>query len=154
MRLISGLLLVLLLAGCVTVKVPKYLEDEFPYRKSFEANFQDTYQAALEALKGSGWKVTDVTNPAVFSPGRISDKSKRYEVLIFTEIKQSALFLGSNYVTLNALLRTIDSSHTEVEIRYLSMTVFPFKTFSSYQNDRAVSKVFNKIEQNLRQNEI
>lgn len=142
--------LIFMLLGCVTIKIPKYLEDEFPYRKSFSANFDKTFEATLTALKDSGWKVTETTSPAVFKPQRTYDQAKKYEVLIFTEIKQSPLFLASNYVTLNALLRSVDAAHTEVEIRYLSMTVMPFKTFNSYQNDRVVDKIFSKIEHNLR----
>lgn len=150
MKRIYVIFLVFIIAGCVTVKVPKFLEDEFPYSKSFEANFEKTFTATLQALKDSGWKVTETTSPLVFRPGHISDKTRKYEVLIFTEIKQTAMFLASSYVTLNALLKSSDATHTEVEIRYLSMTALPFKAINSYQNDRVVGKIFNKIEAYLK----
>ncbi len=152
MKRILALILILVICGCVTVRIPKYLEGEFPYRRSFEANFQNTFDATLKALKDSGWKVTETTSPAVFAPGRTSDKTKKYEILVFTEIKQSAMVLASSYVTLNALLRSTDANHTEVEIRYLSMTAMFFKTVNSYQNDRVVGKIFKKIEQILKNN--
>ena len=37
--------------GCVTVKVPKYLQDEFPYQKKFYASFDDTLAATKNALQ-------------------------------------------------------------------------------------------------------
>jgi len=150
MKRIFVVLLILLICGCVTVKIPKYLEDEFPYRQSFNASFEKTFAATLKALKNTGWQVSETTSPLVFGPRKASDKSRKYEVLIFTEIKQTPLFLGSSYVTLNALLRSTDPSHTDVEIRYLSMVAILFKTSKSYQNDKLVERIFDKIELNLK----
>jgi hypothetical protein len=134
---------VFLLAGCVTVKVPKYLEEDFPYRQDFYANFDTTFNATSSALKELGWKITETTSPSVFNP---QETSPRKQVLIFTEIRQTPLFLASAYASLNAYLREIDEKYTQVEIRYI--LVMPF--FKSYQNDAMVDKIFNKIKQNLK----
>jgi hypothetical protein len=135
--------LALFLFGCVTVKVPKYLQEEFPYRQDFYANFDQTYNATIGALKELGWKITETTSPAVFNP---QESGKQKQVLIFTEIKQTPLFLASAYASLNAYLREIDNQYTEVEIRYI--LVMPF--FKSYQNDALVDKIFDKIKENLK----
>ncbi|MDP2938951.1 MAG: hypothetical protein Q8O13_02560 [Candidatus Omnitrophota bacterium] len=147
---ISALLLILSIVGCVTVKIPKYLQDEFPYRKTFETSFENTFTATLKALKDTGWRVTETTSPIMFGPGNEADKSKKYEVLIFTEIKQSPLFLASSYASLNALLKAQDQTHTVVEIRYLSMIALPFKAIKTYQNDRLIERIFKNIELSLK----
>ncbi|MDP3143408.1 MAG: hypothetical protein Q8N14_05695 [Candidatus Omnitrophota bacterium] len=134
---------VFLLAGCVTVKVPKYLEEDFPYRQDFYANFDTTFNAISSALKELGWKITETTSPSVFNP---QETSPRKQVLIFTEIRQTPLFLASAYASMNAYLREIDEKYTQVEIRYI--LVMPF--FKSYQNDAMVDKIFSKIKQNLK----
>ncbi len=150
MKRTVAVFLMFILAGCVTVKVPKYLEGEFPYRKSFTANFDRTFAATLGALKETGWKVSETTSPAMLAPRSPAEQEKRYRVMIFTEFKQSPLFLASSYESLNVLVNSADSSHTDVEIRYLMMTALPFKTVNSYQNDRLMEKIFRKIENNLK----
>lgn len=136
-------LAVFLLAGCVTVKVPKYLKEDFPYRQDFYANFDKTFNATSDALKELGWKITETTSPSAFNPQEVSP---RKQILIFTEIRQTPLFLASAYTSLNAYLREIDDKYTQVEIRYI--LVMPF--FKSYQSDALVDKIFNKIKQNLK----
>jgi len=150
MRRIAAIFLILMLAGCVTVKVPKYLQDEFPYRQSFAANFDQTFTATLKALKETGWRVSETTSPAMMAPRDVSDKEKRYQVMIFTELKQSPLFLASSYESLNVLVSSADATHADVEIRYLMMTALPFKTVNSFQNDRLVKKIFKKIATQLK----
>jgi len=129
--------------GCVTVKIPKYLQEEFPYRKNFSANFDQSFVATTGALKDLGWKITETTTPALFNP---QESGTKKQILIFTEIKQTPLFLLSAYASLNAYLREIDENHTQVEIRYI--LVMPF--FKSYQNDAMAGKIFNKIEDKLK----
>jgi len=142
MKKIITALVILFLMGCVTVKVPKYLKEEFPYRQDFYANFDRTFNATSDALKQLGWKITETTTPTVFDP-RITDHKK--QILIFTEIKQTPLFLASAYSSLNAYLREIDEKYTQVEIRYILMMPF----FKTYQDDALVDKIFEKIKDNL-----
>ena len=69
MRKMIWILLLLMCAGCVTVKVPKYLKDEFPYKKKFYASFEDALTATQRALKEAGWHVSDISSPTVFEGG-------------------------------------------------------------------------------------
>lgn len=149
MKRLAMLLLTLSLFGCVTVKIPKYLQDEFPYRRSFEASFERTFESTLRALKNSGWKISETTSPVSLAPKEEVAKTKKYEALIFTEIKQSPLFLTTSYSSLNVLLKTVDAVHTDVEIRYLSMFTLPFlpfKNINTYQNDKLMQRIFKNIE--------
>ena len=141
------LLVVALLAGCVSVKVPKYVADKSPYKKKFYADFETTFAAAQEALKEGGWKISDVKHPSVFEQGAVLEGEEK-QALIFTEIRQTPLFLSSRYMSLNVFVRPADNG-TEVEIRYLSVVPALFKNRESYKNDAVVNKVFNRISEIL-----
>ena len=147
MKKIIIALAVLFLVGCVTVKVPKYLHEDFPYRKDFAADFDQTFTATSRALRELGWKITETTSPSAFDPTKADAK---HQLLIFTEIRQTPLLLASTYASLNAYLREIDPEHTQVEIRYLSVLPLPFKNISIYQNDALIHKIFTRIEKNLK----
>jgi hypothetical protein len=132
--------------GCVTVEMPKYIHEDFPYRQDFSAGFEPTFYATVETLKELGWSITETTDPAAFDPGM---KDKRRQILIFTQIRQTPLFLISSYSSLNAYLREMDKDRTQVEIRYLYVMPLPFKNRSSYQNDPLIKKIFNRITEKL-----
>jgi uncharacterized protein YceK len=145
-KIIIGLA-VFFLVGCVTVKVPKYLQEDFPYRKDFTADFDRSFEATYSALKELGWSIAETTSPSAFDPAKAVSKR---QLLIFTEIRQTPLFLSSAYASLNAYLREIDKDHTQIEIRYLSVLPLPFKNVNSYQNDSLIQKIFARIEKNLK----
>ena len=147
MKKIIIILFSLVIAGCITVKVPKYLHQDFPYRQDYAASFERTFSATVGALRESGWSIIETTDPASFEPG--ANNSGR-QVLIFTRIRQTPLLLISSYSSLNAYLREMDKDRTQVEIRYLHVLPLPFKHFSNYQNDALVKKIFNKISEKLK----
>ena len=141
-------LLLIWTTGCVTVKIPKYLKDEFPYKKTFYFNFDDTLKSTQLALKDMGWRISDVSNPTVFEQNQTSDKSVR-QVLIFTEVRQTPLIFSSRYMSLNIYVRSLDNKSTDVEIRYLSVTPIVFTSAESHKNDAVIEKIFHRISQLL-----
>ncbi|MFZ5800274.1 MAG: hypothetical protein ACOY3D_02715 [Candidatus Omnitrophota bacterium] len=140
--------LILLIAGCVTVKVPKYINQDFPYRQDFAAGFDETFNATSRVLKELGWKITETANPASFDP---TSADKRKQVLIFTEIRQTPMFLSTSYASLNVYLREMGIDRTQVEVRYLYVLPLPLRDHKNYQNDALVKKIFNKINERLKQ---
>ena len=147
MKKITVLLAVLFLAGCVSVKIPKYLQDKFPYKKKFYADFETTLKAAEQALRDTGWKISETANPGAFEQGDLSGNEAK-QILIFTEVRQTPLILSSRYMNLNVFVRTADNG-TEVEIRYASVVPVVFQGRENYKNDAVVEKVFNRISELL-----
>ena len=137
--------------GCVTVKMPKYLKDEFPYQKKFYASYDDTLTATMDALKGLGWEISETSHPSVFEHGQLSEAEGARQILIFTEIRQTPLFLSSRYMSLNVYVRMAGNESTDVEIRYVSVTPMLFKNSQSYKNEGVVQNVFDRISELLNQ---
>lgn len=137
---------VLFLAGCVSTKLPQYLSDVNPYKKEFYAPFAQAAHAAQTALTEAGWKISGEGNPSVYEQ---SAGQRSQETILFTEVRQTPLFLGSRYYKVNVILRSNDTM-TEVEIRYLTITAVPFKNIESYRNDKAVEKLFERIAELLK----
>ncbi len=144
MKRILILLMVVFLSSCVTVKFPRYLKDEFPYKKQYDASFDKTYQATTQALKELGWAIKDTSYPAVFEQKALSGYKDSRQVLIFTDIRQTPLLFSTRYMGLNIYVWS-KGNQTEVEIRYLAMTPVLFKSTQSYKNDAVVSKIFKRI---------
>ncbi len=135
------------LVGCTTVRIPKYVTDKSPYKRVFVASYENTLDVTKQTLENLGWKVTDAANPSLYEQNRVSDASKK-QILLFTQIRQTAMFLFTRYSTLNVYLRDIQGT-SEVEIRYLVMTPFLFKTFEGHKNDRLVNQIFSRIAKGL-----
>ena len=147
MKKIWWFLVFVMCTGCVTVKIPKYLKDGFPYKKKFYATFDNTLTATKQALKETGWKITEMANPSTFEQDQ-SVNSKVKQILIFTEIRQTPLILSSRYMSLNLYLRSLEDA-TDVEIRYISVMPMLFKNSENYKNDDVVNKIFDRISQLL-----
>jgi len=145
---VIGCFLFLNCVGCVTVKIPKYLKSENPYRKEFFASYKDTLDATKKTLDVLGWEITDTVHPSLFEQGADFDEKENRQVLIFTEARQTPLFLSSRYITLNVYVWPLDNS-TNVEIRSFSVTPVLFNNIESYKNDSIVNKIFNQIEKEL-----
>ncbi len=145
--IILGLVILLGLSGCVTVKMQKYIKDEAPYKKTYFVSFEKTYEATLKALSDLGWKVSDITSPSTYEANASTNENKK-QVLILTEVRQTPLFLTSRYMNLNVYLRALDNG-TEVEIRYLGVVPALFKSMTNYKNDAVVKKVFTRIQEIL-----
>jgi len=136
--------------GCVTVNIPKYIKDESPYKKKFYASFEKTMLATTNVLEGLGWKVTGTANPANYDREKDIKNNNIKQTLIFVEVKQTPLFVSSRYTNLNIFLRS-DEQSTDMEIRYLAVTPAFFKDMQSHKNDKAVGKIFDRIEEILKE---
>ena len=139
----------LTLTACSSVTITNYIKDENPYKKAFGRNFNQLLEASTRALMDSGWTIAETTDPAIFERQRVIDDENIKQLLLVTEIRHTALILGSRYARVNIFLKTISENSTEVEIRYFSVTTIPFKSFQSFKKDKIVNKLFTKIESNL-----
>ena len=135
-------------AGCVSVQIPQYLQDKYPYKKEFYANYEETLSTVKKILKSSGWTISSTSDPSVYEENSQNKYSQGQKILIFTQEKQTSMLLFSRYTLLNIYVRALKNS-TEVEIRYEALTPFPFKQFRSYRNDSFVNKLFSQIAQRL-----
>ena len=137
------------LMGCASTQIPNYLPDKKPYTKRFYTNFSKVLEATQKALHEMGWQIEDTTDPAEFEQNRnyIADSQ---QTLMMTKIRQTPLFIGTRYAKMNIYLRSIDNL-TEVEIRFLTVTSLPFKNIKNYHNDGAAQRVFNCIDELLKE---
>ena len=149
MRKFLLFLLVIELTGCVSAKIPNYLNDKVPYKRDFYAGYDETLSAVKESLENLGWKIASEADPAVYEAQLLTGDADRKETLIFTNVRQTPFILGTRYAKMNILVRRL-SETTEVEIRYVTITSTVFKSFENYKNDSAVARVFEQIEQLLK----
>ena len=146
MKKLFLVLVAILFAGCVTVKIPKYLQDKSPYQKKYYVGYEETLAATRQALFDSGWKVSEVTSPMAFEQGEITKEDDKKQALIFTEVRQTPLLLSSRYLSVNVYVRAADEG-TDVEIRYLGVTPMLFKNAQNFKNDAVVNKIFDRISE-------
>ncbi|HOX54618.1 MAG: hypothetical protein PHI86_05250 [Candidatus Omnitrophica bacterium] len=151
MRKVFFLLLPLFFIGCVTIKMPETIKEDFAYKKVFEADFEKAIRAATKVLQNYGWKVADISRSKLVKEDRSLDKKPVYTAYIFTEIKQSQLFLTTAYSTFNVRVEVIDDVHTEIAMRYLSVVPVPplYNKKVSYKNDNLVNKIYSDINKYL-----
>ena len=149
MKKILFILLLLSCAGCVSVRIPRYLEDSSTYIKKFYAPFAETFDATQKTLQEQGWVISDTADPAIYEQTANYDSKRGKQTLIFTKTRQTSLLLFSRYTNLNVYVRSLDSSSTEVEIRYHSVTPLFLKSLQSTKNDHFVDKLFKLIAQSL-----
>lgn len=147
MRKVLSLFLVLVCVGCTSVHVPVYLPDKNPYTKRFYANHEEALIAITKALEDLGWEIEDTTDPSVYERNSTPDLDEK-EILIFTRTRQTPMFLGSRYAKINVYVRS-KKEISEIEIRYLTVTSLPFRSFESYQNNSAVQRIFGRIAELL-----
>lgn len=146
MRKFFWILCLTILYGCTTAKIPQYLADKNPYKKQFYASFEETLKAAQTTLQELGWRIAAEGDPAVYEEGSPRESK---QIILFTEVRQTAMFLGSRYARMNVILRA-KSEGTEIEIRYLTVNSLPFKNFESFKNERTVHRIFERIDQLLK----
>lgn len=135
--------LLFFLSGCASVIIPNYVKDEHPYQKKFYADFDIVSKAAVQTLMDLGWEVSRTGDPSVFEESQIKEGR---QTLIFTEVRQTALFFATRYARMNIYLRAGTGNTTDAELRYLTMTSLPFKGFNNYRNDRFAQKFFAHLE--------
>ncbi len=150
MKKALGLIVVIMLCGCSTVNIPKYIPDTRPHKQTMYASFDQTLQATKSALQGGGWEIVDTTDPNVYEHSTILTEDGQ-EILIFTGVKAIPMFLGTRYARVNIYLRTLaQPNSTEVEVRYLTVNSIGFKTFNNFKHPLAAKNILNDIEKNLR----
>jgi len=150
MKIISFFLAIVMCAGCVTVNIPKYIQEESPYKKKFYATFEKTMLATTKTLEELGWQVTGTADPASYDREKDLKDANIKQALIFVEVRQTPLFVSSKYTNLNILLQSDDQA-TDMEIRYLAVTPAILKDLKSRKNDKAVGKILDRIEELLKE---
>ena len=140
-----------ILAGCASISIPNYIQDEHPYKKKFYARFDDVLKAASQTLTALGWEVDGTSDPSVFERQRAVADPLEKQVLLFSKLRQTPLFIGSRYARLNLYLQSSPDNTTEVEIRTLTVTTLIFKKFTLYRDDRVAEILFREIEERLNQ---
>ncbi len=143
MRKIGLVVLLAVCTGCVSVQIPQYLQDKHPYKREYFAAYEETLAAVTKVLKNTEWKIASRADPVVFEAAQNKSSEDR-RILLFTENKQTSMFLFSSYSQLNIYVRALTNS-TEVEIRYEAVVPVPFKQFRTYRNDSFVNKLLNQI---------
>ncbi len=143
---------ILLLSGCVSARIPQYLADKHPYKKEFYANFDEALEATKKALEEFRWQVSEQVDPSVYE--RFSEAATpTQQLLLFTEIRHTPLFIGTRYAKMNVILRTFNPQRTEIELRYLTVTSLPFRSMESFRNDAAAKRLLDRIAQLLNSKE-
>jgi hypothetical protein len=137
----------LVLMGCSTTMIPFYLPNKKPYVKRFFTNYDTTLAAVNQTLGDLGWVVEKNTDPAVYEQMRTSDLDEK-QILMITEIRQTPLVVGSRYARMNIYLRS-KKGISEVEIRYITLSQTPVKSFKDYNNDSEVKRIFGHLEEIL-----
>ncbi|MBN1869866.1 MAG: hypothetical protein JW847_04740 [Candidatus Omnitrophica bacterium] len=148
MKKLLSVSLLLSLIGCASINIPNYIRDKNPYKKSFYTHFVRAREAVMKTFEETGWTVESESEPALFERER-DLKSGLKQTLIFSDVRQTSFFIGTRYSKLNVYVHEIADNETEIEIRYLILTNVVFKNFYSYKNDRAVDRIFKKIEEDL-----
>lgn len=142
---IIALLVIGCLSGCTSVDVPKYIKDEHPYKQVIYASFEKTLEATTEALADAGWKIVSKSDPNVFEHSAVKDPNGQ-QVLLFTDIKDIPLFLGTRFARINVYLRSTGRpNETEVELRYLTVNSVALGSFKNYKHPVATDRIFNDI---------
>lgn len=142
-RSLGTCLLILMCAGCVSVQIPQYLQDKHPYKREYFASYDETLAAVKKVLKNNEWKIASTADPVVFEAAH-NKGSKDKRILLFTESRQTSMFLFSRYSQLNIYVRALMNA-TEVEIRYAAVVPVPFKQFRTHRNDSFVHKLLDQI---------
>ena len=143
------LLALFILTGCSTTHIPGYIVDKYPYKRIFIADFDQVLKAATQTFQDMGWAIAKTTHPSEYERDKGLEGTPSQQILLFTGIRQTSLFIGTRYTRLNVYLRETQDKTTEVEIRYLTVNAFFFKTFYHYKNNKAVERIFKHIQELL-----
>lgn len=149
MKRTLSFLFLLTLAGCASVAIPNYIQDEHPYRKEFYAGFDEVLNATTQGLNDLGWQVAQATDPSLFEHSPATEIPGQKQILIFTEVRQTALFIGTRYARINVYLNAASPDTVNAELRYITVTSLPFKSFNSYRSDGFAKRLFEHVEKIL-----
>ncbi len=139
------------LIGCASVGIPKYIKDNHPYKHTFYADFDTVLDATLRTLDDLDWKVAAKSDPAIYEQNKVLKDPQAQQILILTEVRPAPLSAGKKNARLNIYLLQNQDKRTEVEIRYLTLTSVPFKSFFDYKADAIVDKILQVIDEKLGQ---
>lgn len=134
--------------GCSSISIPNYIPDQNPYKQIFFGAFDEVLNATNETLDDLGWVIQSQAEPATFERSALADPNMQ-QILIFTEVRQTALIVGSRYSRMNIFLREQEDNQVEVEIRYVTVSSTAVKTFRDYRQDQVAKNVFSKIQYRL-----
>ncbi len=150
MKKIFPLVLVIsFILGCSSSIPPSYVPDEHPYQYKVYGGFSQVVDAAIASLNSFGWVVEKQVDPSIYERTAFVESDTVKQTLIFAKPKKRMLSLGKENDRVNIVLRTVQDSSIEIEIRYMSVTSIPFKKFYNYQNDKIAQKLFKDIEQRI-----
>lgn len=145
-KIFLSIVSVVFLSGCTAAVLPQYLSDKHPYKKEFFVEYGASVASVKTALAELGWTVAGEGKPDVYE--RTVEQNDN-SIIIFSEIRQTPMFLGTRYAKLNVLVRGIQDK-TEIEIRYVTVTSIPFRNIQNYKNDATVKRIFDHIARHLK----
>lgn len=140
-------LVVVLLAGCATTNMPSYLQPKKPYLTRYYSNYEKSLSAVKQTLTELGWTLEETTDPGVYEHTRFNDLDED-QVLLVTVVRPTPMLIGTRYARMNIYLRS-KKDLSEVEVRYLTTTSTALNNFSTYNNDSAVKRFFERLSEVL-----
>jgi hypothetical protein len=140
-------MVVTMFTGCTVAQISPYLQKKFPYTHRFYADYDKALASLEKTLADLGWVIEKQVDPSVYEEDTQSAPGSK-GILIITEIRQTALFLGTRHAKMNIILRS-SADVSEIELRYVTVTTLPFKTFVTYKNDSAAERFFGRFDQVL-----
>jgi len=140
--------LLLSLTGCSTLILPRYIPDKNPTTRNFYADYDAVVAATREAFKKFGWEVAQEADPAVFERAWQLKSKDVKQVLLMSNYRKSNYLIVSKHSALNAYIRS-GKDATELDLRYLKVSTFPFKSFYKYRNKKLINRLLKQIEANL-----
>ncbi|HNV24018.1 MAG TPA: hypothetical protein PLH56_05225 [Candidatus Omnitrophota bacterium] len=136
-------------SGCATINIPHYIKEEYSYKKKFDADYEIVRKQIKNILQSLHWEIEGEVEPSVFETVKDIVHPENQQTLIFSKVRQSGFFVGSQYARVNVFLRGYKKEWTEIEIRYVSIFSIVFQRFTKYRQDRLVQKVFTQMQKNL-----
>ncbi len=140
-------LVVVLLAGCATTNMPSYLQPKKPYLTRYYSNYEKSLGAVKQTLTELGWTLEETTDPGVYEHTRFNDLDED-QMLLVTVVRPTPMLIGTRYARMNIYLRS-KKDLSEVEVRYLTTTSTALNNFSTYNNDSAVKRFFERLSEVL-----
>jgi len=138
------------LSGCSTLILPRYIPDKHTVQKNLLANYDEVVAATKKAFKDLGWEVVEEADPAVYERAwQLRDPNVK-QVLLLSQYRKSSYLIVSKNTAINAYIRS-GADATELELRSLKISTYPFKSFYKYRNKKLTNKLFSQIDKNLNQ---
>ena len=136
-------------SGCASANIPKYIKDTHPYEQVFYSSFDRVVAAVESGLDHCGWVIDERVDPDVYERTAEVDKNSREKILIFTQRHQGFAGLGLRNQRVNIYIRTLADASIKVEVRYLTATSIPFKTFYNYRQDKRAQSLLDWTQKTL-----